>query len=155
MSDANVYITTKGKLDLQAGGVASLLGVSIDLCTGLPAPPDLNAVIGDFSIPTYTGYGSHTIAIGGGYVDPASQMPYDLSIVPAIAGPSDDSAGVDIPGFVVRWHTAGDSVPIVGLWGKFTAPYPEQRATDVLSFALALGADLSAAVTVNAPVGIA
>jgi hypothetical protein len=145
-----LHITEKGQLALQTGGLAGWTLPVVELASVLPAPPDYQAVIGDFTLMSYTGYGHDTLTLTGGYVDPGTSMAYALSNLLVFEGPT-SGAGGNALGFVIQNSSTHD----VWAWGSFSVAKQENVPTDVVAFELVLAEDLSWQVIEITPPGLA
>ena len=133
MAVAAVYVTQAADLAVQGAGLPGLTNLKADLIVSpAPPPPDRHAVIGDFTVPTYTGYAQQTVTLTGGFVTIAG-LAYALSNALRFTGPSSGS-GVNVVGFVLSDGTTHT----VWAWGLFDVPLPEQVSTDVVEIVLNL-----------------
>lgn len=147
---ANTYLTQLGDLAMQAAGIADL-GTSgtpgyLDLFSAGPAPPDRQAVIGDFTVLAYTGYAQQTAVFTGGFIDGLNGPAYALSGLITFAGPSSGSGGNAL-GWVLQNHAKTQ----VLAWGTFDNPIGLNSSTDQAVFVINVQATPNWGLTQVAP----
>lgn len=128
-----LYITQAGELALQSSGLAGWTNLHCDMASAVPAPPDRQAVIGDFTIPTFTGYAQAAVVLTGGFVDGVGGPVFALTGLVKFTGPS-SGAGVNVLGGVFSDGTSH----AVWAWFTFDTPEALNASTDVVAFVMKL-----------------
>lgn len=141
--NGTLFLTQAGELALQAAGLPGLTNLKADACTVTPTPPDRQAVIGDFTVPSYTGYTQATVTLTGGFVQGANGPAFALTGEVKFVGPS-AGAGVDVTGILLSDGTAHTPWAFI----KFDGPLALQAATDVVAVVLKLYANLTSVVDI-------
>lgn len=147
MSVPQLFVTQKGQLAMQAGGIAGWTNPKLDLVKApLPAAPDYHALLADFVLAAYTGYLQQTPVFSTGYVNQAIMKSF------AVTGlnkwPSATAAFEDELGFILQDGVTHD----IWAWGTFGGPLGEQTPTDLIAFVLQVYDDLSGNIILVPPV---
>ena len=129
----SLVLTQAGSLALQSAGLAGLTNLKADVATTLPTPPGRQAVIGDFAVPTYTGYVQAAVVLTGGLVRGTNGLVYAHTGLMSWVGPSSGPGAAAI-GIVLSDGTTHT------VWGYITldAPSALQVPTDFFGATLIL-----------------
>jgi hypothetical protein len=120
--------TYAGDLALLASGVPGWTLPHVDLFTNTPTTGK-RAVIGDFTIPTYTGYAQAAVTFGTAYISGETQLATVLSSDASWIGPT-AGPGTDVTG----WVLSDGTTHTVWAWGTFDGgPISLNLPTDRIS----------------------